>query len=178
MEVPEFEIENDGLIAYHGSEETVAVPKGVTGIKEHAFEGNTALKHILLPDTIQKIEFCAFMNCESLEEVEIPGSVMVIEAYAFMGCGNLKSVTLHDGLRVIELWAFGDCRNLKRIFVPDTVTKIGEYALGFKKASYEERYVHGMYHRFYDGFQIDHNDNEAALKYIGFHKLSLRLVRG
>ena len=153
-EMPEFEIKDGVLVSYNGCEETVIVPEGVT-----------------------EIGFRSFSDCDSLEEVDIPGSVRVIAAHAFMRCGNLKSVTLHEGLQEIGTWAFGDCDNLQSISIPDTVKEIGQYALGFHEASYQERYVYGMSHRFNRGFHIHHNDNTAAIKYIAFHKLSVRMVR-
>ncbi len=153
-EMPEFEIKDRVLVCYKGSEKTVVVPEGVT-----------------------EIGFRSFCDCGFLEEVEIPGSVRAIAAYAFMRCGNLKSVTLHEGLQEIGMWAFGDCNDLESITIPDTVMEIGQYALGFRQASYQERYVQGKYHSFNSGFHIHHNDNAAAIKYIAFHKLSLRMVR-
>ena len=109
---------------------------------------------VIVPEGVTEIGFRSFSDCDSLEEVDIPGSVRVIAAHAFMRCGNLKSVTLHEGLQ-----------------------EIGQYALGFHEASYQERYVYGMSHRFNRGFHIHHNDNTAAIKYIAFHKLSVRMVR-
>ena len=172
-----FESKDSVLLRYKGCEEFVIVPDGVTEIGRTAFQNNKTMKHISLPDTVAVIGFQAFAGCDCLEEADIPASVRVIEAYAFMECRNLKSVTLHEGLREISLWAFGSCRNLKSITIPDSVRQIGQYALGFEKAGYQERYVYGMYHSFYNGFHIYHNDNEAAIKYIAFHKLSIRLVR-
>ena len=177
-QMPEFEIKDGVLICYNGCEETVVVPKGVTEIGRLAFKENKSIKHICLPDTVTEIGFRSFTDCESLEEADIPGSVRVISAYAFMRCGNLKSVTLHEGLREIGTWAFGDCNNLESISIPDTVVEIGQYALGFRQAGYQERYVYGRSHSFNSGFHIRHNDNTAAIKYIAFHKLSIRMVRG
>ena len=176
-EITEFEIIDEILISYNGWKETVVVPNGVTEIGRSAFKDNKTMKSILIPDTVNNISSQAFAGCDCLEEIDIPGSVRVIEGYAFMRCGNLKSVTLHEGLREIGLWAFGNCNQLKEISIPDSVKQIGQYALGFTKASYEERYIQGMYHSFNNGFHIHHNENAAAIKYIAFHKLSLRLVR-
>ena len=177
-EKQEFEIKDGVLVSYNGCEETVVVPKQVTEIGRLAFKENKTIKHIIIPDTVSEIGFRSFSDCDSLEEVIIPGSVRVIGAYAFMRCENLKSVTLNEGLQEIGTWAFGDCRNLQDIFIPDTVKEIGQYALGFSKASYQERYVYGMSHSFNHGFHICHNDNTAAIKYIAFHKLSIRMIRG
>ena len=177
-ETPAFEIQDGVLVGYHGCEETVVVPKGVTGIGRAAFQGNKTMRHIRLPDTVTEIRFHAFADCECLEEADIPGSVRVIAAHAFMRCGNLHSVTLHEGLQEIGTWAFGDCPHLTSIAIPDTVQEIGRYALGFRQASYEDRYVRGMSHSFYSGFHIHHNGNAATIQYIAFHKLSIRLVRG
>ena len=176
-QMPEFEIKDGVLICYNGCEETVVVPKEVTEIGRSAFMENKTIKHIRIPDTVTEIGFRAFADCASLEEADVPGSVRGIAAHAFMRCENLRSVSLHEGLREIGTWAFGDCNSLKSITIPDTVNEIGQYAIGFREASYQERYVYGMSHSFNHGFHIYHNDNTAVIKYIAFHKLSIRMIR-
>ena len=59
---------------YLGSAATVTIPETVVGynitaIGESAFEGNTTLTSIDLPDTIEVIGKRAFANCTSLSEM-------------------------------------------------------------------------------------------------------------
>ena len=173
----EFEIEEGVLLRYTGNEETVMIPETVTAIGRYAFHANQRLKHVFIPDTVTEIGSHAFSACTALEDADIPGSVRLIAAHAFMRCANLRAVTLHEGLREIGTWAFGDCADLKSISIPSTVAEIGQFALGFKEASYEDRYICGMYHSFYSGFHLQANGNRAAEKYIAQHKLTLRMIR-
>lgn len=62
------------VTGYTGSDTTVTVPdwyKGlpVTEIGASAFQGNTAIKVVKLPSSIEKIASAAFKGCKSLEKV-------------------------------------------------------------------------------------------------------------
>lgn len=60
-----------------------------------AFETNTSLKNVLLPDGLHRISEYAFRN-SGLEEIIIPESVAEVGHYAFGDCNKLKTVTLFD----------------------------------------------------------------------------------
>ena len=64
--------------------------KKVTTIGAKAFEDNTTVTKIWLPDTITKIERRAFMNCSNLKVINIPKSAGTIEAQIFDGCDQLE----------------------------------------------------------------------------------------
>ena len=177
-DLPEFEIKDGVLICYNGSSEHVNIPREVTEIGEYAFKANRTLRSVTIPNTVTKIGFHAFEDCENLKEVDIPGSVKEIVAYAFMRCSRLKKVTLHNGLLIIGTWAFGNCKSLTFISIPKTVIKIDDNALGYEESSYQDRYVHGIQHRYCYGLKIDQNGNEAVALYIARHRLTMILLRG
>ena len=62
------------VVKYNGSSATLTIPESVNGktvirIGASAFEGNTTLTSIDLPDTIQVIGERAFANCTNLAEM-------------------------------------------------------------------------------------------------------------
>ncbi|MBP1530871.1 MAG: leucine-rich repeat protein [Bacteroidaceae bacterium] len=67
----------------------------VIGVQWNAFSGNTNLKSIDLPETVNYIGGYAFQNCTSLSEVTIrsTGDLFVMES-AFTGCTSLTSLSL------------------------------------------------------------------------------------
>ena len=77
----------DGTKYYKGSQYTV------TGIGSSAFEHNTTITQVVLPDTLQTIGDDVFSNC-SLTEITIPSSVTSIGDYAFWGCDHVFTITI------------------------------------------------------------------------------------
>jgi len=63
------------VVSYEGSSASLVIPQSpvsgytVTEIGEGAFENNTTLVSIDLPDTITIIGKCAFKNCTNLREM-------------------------------------------------------------------------------------------------------------
>ena len=107
----DFEIDADGvLVKYHGTEEIVTVPDGVTRIGDKAFEGNTSIQRILLPGTVTEIEGSAFAFCSHLNAVE-GGNVTRIGAYAFY-FSSIQEIDLSKA-KIIEAGAFYWCRMLE-----------------------------------------------------------------
>lgn len=71
--------------------ETVSLPYGMIEIGESAFE-HSALAHITLPETIERIETAAFFQCQELERVFIPYATTSISNNAFYECSSLHTV--------------------------------------------------------------------------------------
>ena len=141
---------------YEGVKTEVEIPNEydglrVIGIAANAFEGNTTIKRITMPNSINDIGTRAFADCTALESITIPTSVTNIASYAFSGCTSLKTVTLHSkvevignntfekcsslrsitlnsGLKTISDNAFDYCTALESISIPDTVTTLGNMA--------------------------------------------------
>ena len=140
--------DNGVLTKYSGSETTVVIPDGVTGIGNEAFRDCTSLKGVTIPDSVTSIGYNAFLgctsltdvtigsgvtsigseafkNCTSLKGVTIPDSVTTIGSSAFKGCESLASVTIGSSVITIGVCAFEDCTSLKGVTIPDSVTTIG-----------------------------------------------------
>ena len=70
--------------------------------------GNTQIRHVTLPSTLQVLGNGTFSGCESLRKVvfEKGSKLRSIGQYAFDGCCSLKSISLPEGLETIEESAF------------------------------------------------------------------------
>ena len=70
--------------------EVYELPYFFKGERIPDFEGCSALKHILLPGTLQAIQANAFKGCTALEEITIPSNVTTIGEGVFEGCTSLE----------------------------------------------------------------------------------------
>ncbi len=90
----------------------------VEGIGANSFEGDTQLKSVRLPETVEFIEWGAFENCANLTEINIPKKVIMIQDMTFNGCRSLAEVKLPEKLTVIGVKAFADTA-LKAVVIPE-----------------------------------------------------------
>ena len=120
--------EHGVLVRYSGSETTVVIPDGVTGIGYPAFSNCTGLTSVEIPASVTSIGYCAFEGCTGLTEVKIPDGVTKIGNYAFSMCTGLTSVTIPGS--VTDIWggAFSGCTGLASVTISDGVTSITDYA--------------------------------------------------
>ncbi len=97
----------------------------VTAIEEAAFRWKSKLKSIVLPNTLERIEYQAFFECTALTSIDIPASVKKIGIEAFMGCTGLTSLTLpnNDGINIYNS-AFAYCTGLTHVTIPPSMTKL------------------------------------------------------
>ena len=66
-----FNIIDNILISYSGSEEKVVIPDGVTKVLELAFVGNCEMLSLVIPSSVTDIEENAFWCCHELHYVNI-----------------------------------------------------------------------------------------------------------
>ena len=165
-----YDIKNGGasITGYTGSSSVVVIPeeldgKTVLSIASKAFNGNTVLTEVVLPDTVTAIGSAAFQNCTNLRKVNLPKRLETLGASAFKNCASLKSieipksliaagstatssgvfdgsglatVTFESGVTKIVDNLFRNCTNLRSIDTPASVTAIGRYA--FASTTLEE----------------------------------------
>lgn len=96
-------------------------PKGrlVIGIADQAFQNNTNLQKITLPDTITHIGSSAFAGCKSLTQIHLPEGLSQIGTYAFSFSG-LEEIYIPKTCRQVHSYVFQGCESLKQaIFDPD-----------------------------------------------------------
>lgn len=99
----DFDVEDDVLVKYCGSETDVVIPKGlVRVIGPEAFLENCDIRSVTIPEGVEHIDYSAFS-----------------------GCGELQNIILPEGLLSIGDSAFKECALLKKLIIPASVECIG-----------------------------------------------------
>ncbi|MDE6615834.1 MAG: leucine-rich repeat domain-containing protein [Lachnospiraceae bacterium] len=120
-----FIIDDDGILAkYTGTDTSIVIPDGVTGIGDRAFYNKNNLTSIIIPDSVTTIGSKAFWGCKSLTEITIPETVVSIGRGTFKKCNSLTEITIPGNIKTIEGDMFYGCKNLKKIVLPDSITDI------------------------------------------------------
>ena len=116
------------------------VPDGVIEICERAFNWNSNLTEIELPDSLQIIGNEAFINC-SITNITLPVNVTSVTGQAFNYCSHLSEIRVaagnqtyfsrngvlfSDGGKKLVAYPLGNTSSSYKI--PSTVEVIGEYA--------------------------------------------------
>lgn len=128
--------------------------KAITAIANNAFEGQAAVKSVLVPDSVKIIGSRAFRNCTNLEQILGGENVEKIDGAAFGGTkydSNLSGGAVYLGKTLykyaggmytetelevtagtigIAAGAFQDMEKLTAITLPAGLKNIGNYAFG------------------------------------------------
>lgn len=126
-------IDNKATITgFKGEPTYIEIPETIDGcrvteIRDNAFYECGSLRHIALPDSIEKIGHHAFYACYSLESIIVPDSVTDIGMGCFCGCESLTSVTLPEGITRLPESCFRSCTSLKSIDIPENIVAIGDF---------------------------------------------------
>ena len=89
--------------------------------------GSAGLKHVEVPEGVEKITDFAFYNSE-IESVKLPNSIKKIGDEAFSNCHNLKEVNLGNGVQQLGNYVFSWDENLTKIELPPSLQEVGGYA--------------------------------------------------
>jgi uncharacterized repeat protein (TIGR02543 family) len=124
---------NITISKYTGTEKNAVIPgwidgHPVTSIASFAFQTNSSVTSIIIPDTFTSIGREAFSSCMNLASVTIPSSVTTIGMLAFNSCSKLTSITIPSSVSSIEAGAFQSCSGLTSITIPSSVTSMGDSA--------------------------------------------------
>jgi BspA type Leucine rich repeat region (6 copies) len=103
----------------------VTMPDSITDVGNLAFLGCTNLTRAILGNGVTRIGDNAFGNCGSLSSLAIPNSLKGIGNYSFFHCANLTNVTIPDSVLSIGVEAFGVCASLTSVAIPSGVTNLG-----------------------------------------------------
>ncbi|MCR5135679.1 MAG: leucine-rich repeat protein, partial [Oscillospiraceae bacterium] len=98
----EYFILTDGtaqISRYNGDEETVYIPETINGIKvtaigRQAFIFCQKLKHLIIPETLERLDDWAINACSSLETVHLPDNLSYMGENPFAGCSKLTSIEI------------------------------------------------------------------------------------
>ena len=106
--------------------ENLILPNTLTTIGEEMFY-HSALKTIVIPESVETIERAAFCGCENLSSFEIPTRVKTIEEEVFCYCRSLTSIEIPANVKTIGDGAFS-MSALTSIKIPTNVETIGNEA--------------------------------------------------
>jgi len=114
------------ITGYTGPGGNVTVPDKIRGRKvsaigDWAFNQDTSLKSLTLPDTVTSIGDFAFENCSSLASIKF-GSGLNSIANSFGGTA-LTSLKIPKGVSSLE-WSFWSCPNLRDVTIPASVSSV------------------------------------------------------
>ncbi len=113
----------------------VIIPEGVEKINAYAFAMLTGLEEVVLPSTLEFIEYGAFYGCSSLTKISFSGenNLKVINKNAFENC-NLKGTLDLSSICNISDYAFAGNKELEAVVTGDDLLTVGQYAFaGCKK---------------------------------------------
>lgn len=132
-----YKLNDDGsaiITRYSGSAAALTIPSSLDGhtvkqIGSYAFEKNTTLTSVSIPETVTELEYLAFEDCTNLTAVTIPSGLTSAGSSngAFSGCSALTTVQFGSGLTSIPNALF-EGTGLKTITLPESVTSIGSWA--------------------------------------------------
>lgn len=113
----------------------VIIPEGVKRIEAYAFANLTALEEVVLPSTLESIEYGAFYGCSNLQKITFSGenNLKIINQYAFEGC-NLQGTVDLSSVCIISDYAFAGNQKLKGVTTGDNLLSIGRYAFAACKS--------------------------------------------
>lgn len=131
---PKSSAQNEKLVEVHMWE-------GFGVLLNNAFDGDTNLTAVTLPNTLKVLGLAPFRNT-GIKEIVIPNSVTANteitdyrpyvqryvmkseDDYWFSGCTSLSSVTIGTGVSVVPVYCFESCTSLSSITIPNNVTRI------------------------------------------------------
>ena len=106
----------------------ISFDNDVTLIPRSAFSGCKTMTSVVLPNSVETIDYGAFNGLLNLVSVHIPESTTVIGERAFMKCSSLEEVIFSEGLRIIEKDVFYGCSGLRNVVLPESLLAIGSNA--------------------------------------------------
>ena len=85
----------------------------ITKIGNECFLNCSALKSVIIPETVTEIGQASFKNCTFLNNIEIPQNLITIEQEAFAFCYELEDIIIPKKVQSIGINAFKDISNIR-----------------------------------------------------------------
>ena len=98
---------------------------GVTSLPKYAFQHNSGMKSIIIPDGVPSLPEGCFRSCTALKSITLPDSLTSIDYDCFSLCTSLTAIIIPDSVTSLGNSAFYYCTALPSITIPDSVTTIG-----------------------------------------------------
>ena len=119
------------ISGYNGLGGALVIPaannqQAVTAIGAFAFDGNSRLTSVTIPNSVTSIGDSAFADCGNLTNVCLGTSVASIGDSAFFQSG-LTRVTLPNSVTSVADYAFGWCGDLASVALSTNLVSLGTY---------------------------------------------------
>ncbi len=112
------------LMGYVNSD--IVVRDGTYAICNNAFQYDTGITSVIIPDSVNTIERNAFSGCTNLKQVDFGNGVTAICQYSFEDCVSLTELKLPDTELDLVDGAFEGCTSLASVYLPDGVSLSGD----------------------------------------------------
>lgn len=113
-----------GGSAFYGNDfETITIHSPGIQMDGHAFEKNSELTAVTLPQGFTRLASGTFSGCTKLAEVTLPDTLREIGDSVFEDCTGLREVIIPEGVTQLPAWCFSGCKDLT-VTLPDTVNTI------------------------------------------------------
>ena len=123
---------DDGTVeirSYTGHRRYITIPDRIEGrvvssIGDFAFENQSRLVQVNLPEGLTNIGMAAFSGCTQLVEIAVPDGVETIGSNAFANCARLSAVELSGDIALTTIgdMAFANCGSLTVFDIPENVS--------------------------------------------------------
>lgn len=115
----------NNLFYYNSMLSDVTIPPNVKKIGYYAFSG-TAIKEVILPDTLIELDHSAFSECKQLQSIVLSNNpdFTAIPNDSFRNCWNVKEITIPSQITSIGSRAFFGT-SISHVDIPKSVTTMG-----------------------------------------------------
>ena len=133
------------ITGYTGAGGVVDIPSKIGGVPvvvigSGAFQNNSTITSLVIPDSVTLIQDKAFQGMSSLESAKIGNGVTYVGDSAFQNNSKLATVSIGSRVTTIGASAF-DGAGLTAVTIPGTVRSIGDHAFGNNAALTRVRFV-------------------------------------
>ena len=124
--------DNEATITkYNGNVSALSIPAEldgykVVGIGDGVFKGKTALRTVVIPDSVESIGNQAFSGCANLSSVQLPENekFVTLSSRLFYECKKLKRVKIPNSIISIKDNVFNNCESLEDVNLPNKLNSI------------------------------------------------------
>ena len=127
--------DNVSISKYKGSDSTVTIPSEldgvtVTEVSDFAFNGNTDIKEVIIPDTVTTLGIASFCDCSNLETISGGKNVTMIDGSCFSGTKWLEDQFKTSSFAVFNnmLIKVDKAKIDKDVVIPENIKSIGNDA--------------------------------------------------
>ncbi len=120
------ELDGRCLVKFLTNLKHVDIPEGIQRVGKSSFFDRRGIISVTFPSSLKEIESRAFRNCISLEKITFQEEQMIIQEDAFKNCSSLKEVCMPDGTSYI----IEGISNLSEESIPPLVKTIQKQVLG------------------------------------------------